>query len=104
MLDLLEIFKEYHLSIIPINKNVIVDALEVSASVFKIIVYSNKKYEIEIKHRLTIPDNVDHWQVFKDGKKISKFMEMFGEFENVNINQEKMFEESGVEPVPEYLT
>jgi ribonuclease HI len=60
VLDLLESFKEYHLSVIPRKKNVIVDALAVSASVFKILVYPNNKYEIEIKHGLAIPNNVDH--------------------------------------------
>ena len=63
VLDSLESFKEYHLSFIRRNKNVIVDALEVSASVFKIHIYPNKKYEIEIKHRPAILNNVDHWQV-----------------------------------------
>lgn len=41
--DYLESFKEYHLSITPRNKNVIVDSLVVSTSVFKILVYPNKK-------------------------------------------------------------
>jgi ribonuclease HI len=37
VLDLLEFFKEYHLTVIPRKKNVIVDALAVSSSVFKIL-------------------------------------------------------------------
>lgn len=52
----------------------IVDALEVSASNFKILAYSNKKYEIEFKHKPIIPDNLDHWQVFDDDKQINRFM------------------------------
>ena len=64
----------------------------VSTSVFKILVYPNRKYKIEVKHRPTIPDNVDHWKVFEDAEQISRFMEMSGEFENVNIDQENMFE------------
>jgi hypothetical protein len=107
VLDLLENFKEYHFSVIPRKKNVIVDALAVSASVFKIPIYPNKKYEIEVKHKPAIPDNVNHWQVFDDDKQISRFMEMSEEFENVSIDQENMFEKENAEPVPEspeYLT
>jgi hypothetical protein len=60
VLDLLEGFKEYHLSVIPRKENGIADALVVSDSVFKIPVYPNKKYKIEVKHKPAIPDNVNH--------------------------------------------
>ena len=89
VLDLLESFKEYHLSVIPRKENVIVDAMVVSSSVFKIPIYPNKKYEIEIKHRPVVPDNVYHWKFFDDDKQISRFMEISKEFENVNIDQKK---------------
>ena len=92
VLDFVEIFKEYNLIVISRQENVIVDALAVSTSVFKLLVYSNKEYMIKVKHRPTIPDNVDHWQVFDDDQQISRFMEMSGEFENVKIYQENMFE------------
>ena len=108
VLDLLENFKEYHLSVIPRKKNVIPDALVVSASVFKIPAYPNKKYEIKIKYRSAIPDNVDHWKVFDDDKQINIFMKMYKEFDNLNVDQVKMFEkENNVEPIlesPGYLT
>ena len=71
VLDLLEYFKGYHLTVIPRKENNIVDALVVSASVFKISVYPNKEYKIEVKHRSTILNNVDHWKVFDDDKKIN---------------------------------
>ena len=76
MLDLLEYFKEYHLTVIPRKENGIVDALVVSYSVFKIPVYPNRQYKIEVKHKLAILDNVDYWKVFDDDKKISRLMEM----------------------------
>jgi hypothetical protein len=67
-LDLLEGFSEYELSAIPREKNHIVDALANSALVFKIPIFPNKKYEIKVKHRLAVPDNIKHWQVFDDKK------------------------------------
>ena len=47
-------------------KNVEADSLTVSASLFQIPEYPKEKYQIEVKHRPSIPDNVDHWQVFED--------------------------------------
>ena len=80
VLDLLEGFKDYHFTITPRKENVVADALAVSASVFKIHVYPNKEYTIEVKHKPTIPNNVDHWQIFDDDKQINRFMEISGEF------------------------
>ena len=93
VLDLLESFKEYHISVIPKYQNVSVDALAVFVSLFKIPIYPNKKYEIEVKNRPTIPDSVGYWKVFDDDKKINRFMKMYDEFENIQIDEEIKFEE-----------
>ena len=60
VLDLLESFKEYQLSVIPRSQNHIVDALAVAASVFKIPIYPNRRYQIEVKHRPSVLDNVKY--------------------------------------------
>jgi hypothetical protein len=60
-LDLLRGFSEYDLIIIPIEQNQITNALATSASVFKIPTLPDKRYEIKVKHRLEIPDNIKHW-------------------------------------------
>jgi hypothetical protein len=88
VLDLLEEFSEYDLSAIPREKNQIVDALATSASVFKIPIFPNKKYEIEVKHRPTVPDNIKYWQVFEDDKQVERFLQMSDEFANINIDDE----------------
>jgi len=64
VLDLLQEFLEHNLSVIPRGGNEIADALATSAYVFKISIFPNKKYEIEVKHRPTIPDNNKYWQTF----------------------------------------
>jgi hypothetical protein len=69
-LDLLEGFSKYDLSTIPSEQNHIADALATSSSLFKIPIFRQKRYEIEVKHRLTIPDNIKHWQVFDDDKQV----------------------------------
>jgi ribonuclease HI len=68
LLDILEYFSEYNLSVIPRGGNQIVDALDTSSSMFKIPFFPNRKYEIEFKHRPAVPDNIKYWQVFEDEK------------------------------------
>jgi ribonuclease HI len=88
VLDLLEEFSEYNLSAILREQNQIVDALATSASVFKIPIFPNRKYEIEVKHRPVIPDNIKYWQVFEDDKQVEIFLQMGDEFANMNIDDD----------------
>ena len=60
-LDILECFDEYQMFIFLRSQNVIADTFVVAASTFRIPIYPNTKYTIEVKHRPTIPDNVKYW-------------------------------------------
>jgi hypothetical protein len=66
VLDLLKTFESYRLSTIPKGKNVIANGLVVSSSLFKIPIHPNRKYEIEVRHRPAVLDNIKYWQVFDD--------------------------------------
>ena len=88
VLDLLEEFLEYSLSTIPRGQNQIVDALSTSASVFKIPIFPSRGYEVEIKNRPAMPDNIKYWHVFEDDKQIESFLKMEDGFENLNIDEE----------------
>ena len=68
VLDLLEGFKEHQFTIIPRKENIVADALAVSTSIFQVPKHPNEQYQIEVRHIPSIPDNVDHWQVFEDDK------------------------------------
>ena len=61
VLDLMEGFKECQFIVIPRRENSEVDALAVSASMFQVPRNPKEHYQIEVKHRPSIPDNVDHW-------------------------------------------
>ena len=71
----------------------IVDTLETFASVFKISIHPKRKYEEEVKHRPSIPNNVRHWQVFEDDKQIERFLQIAREFENTHIDEQNFFQE-----------
>jgi hypothetical protein len=74
VLDLLEEFSEYNFSVIPRGKNQIADALATLSSMFKIPIFPNRKYEIEFKHRTTVPNNIKYWQMFEDEKQVERFL------------------------------
>jgi hypothetical protein len=45
-------------------------------------------YHIEMRHKTSIPNNIQHWQVFEDDEKIRQFLEMVDEFSETHIDQE----------------
>ena len=93
VLDLLENFKEYNIYVIPRNQNSIIDALDVTSININIPVYPNKKYEIEVKHRPTVPDNIKYWKVFEDDKQINMLLSLSEEFKNMVIDERNMFKQ-----------
>ena len=97
--------KECEFTVIPRKENAEVDSLAVSASLYQIPENPKEKYQIEVRHRSSIPDNVDHWQVFKHDEQINRFLKMSSEFDNLKIDQDNMNkDEESVELEPTYLT
>jgi hypothetical protein len=74
--------------VIPSGKIQIADALATSASMLKIPIFPNRKYEFEVKHIPIVPDNIKYWQVFEDEKHVEIFLQMRDEFTNMNIDDE----------------
>jgi hypothetical protein len=68
-------FLDFNISFVPREENVMVDSLVVSASNFKIPLPPKLKYDVEVKYRPSIPDNVKHWKVFEDDIEINIFLE-----------------------------
>ena len=58
------IFNEHRVMVIPRIKNKIENYLAKTIENFKICVYSNKKYKIEVVNTPSIPDNSKYWEVF----------------------------------------
>ena len=87
VLDILRMFLEYTLSVVPRSQNLIVDSLAIVARNFKIPIFSNKKFEIHVKHQPSVPDNLRYWQVFWDDKQVNNFLQSEGEFENCSMDE-----------------
>ena len=103
MIDLLQDILEYQFVTIPREQNVIADALEIFASLFKIPIYPNKKYEIQVKHRPAVPNNLKHWQFFEDHQQKNRFLTITGEFENCFIDEENMNAKEAEDPILNHI-
>ena len=67
-------FMFFELSYIPRAMNHLVDSLVVSASMFIPPFPPKMSYEIQVKYRLSLPDNVKFWKVFENYDEFSKFL------------------------------
>ena len=57
-------FTEHKFKVIPRRENGVVDSLAKTTSKFKTLLYSRKKYKVEVVNRRSIPDNSKYWHVF----------------------------------------
>jgi hypothetical protein len=81
-------FSAFNISFIPREENTLADSLAVSASQFRIPLPPRIKYDVEIRYRPSVPDNIKHWKVFKDDLEIRKFLESVDEFSALHIDQD----------------
>jgi hypothetical protein len=97
--DLIDsLFSAFNISYIPREKNVMADSLAVSASNFKVPLPPKLRYDVDVKYRPSIPDNVKHWKVFEDDLEIKRFLETVEEFFVSHIDQDP---DSEIEPHPD---
>jgi ribonuclease HI len=68
-------FSAFNIYFIPREENTMADSLATSASNFKVPLPPKFRYDVEVKYRPSIPDNVKHWKVFEDDLEIKKFLE-----------------------------
>jgi hypothetical protein len=78
----------FNISFIPREENTLVDSLAISASLFKIPLLPKIKYEVEIRYRPSILDNIKHWKVFEDDLEIEKFLQSVNEFSALHIDHD----------------
>jgi ribonuclease HI len=81
-------FLTFNISFVPREDNTLVDSLYVSASNFKIPLPPKLKYDVEVKYRPSIPDNVKNWKVFEVDLEIKIFLETIEEFSSLHSDQD----------------
>jgi hypothetical protein len=86
-------FSAFNISFVPREKNTVADFLATSASNFKVPLSPKFRYDVEVKYRPSIPDNVKHWKVFKDDLEVKIFLETVEEFSEMHIDQDTVSQE-----------
>jgi ribonuclease HI len=87
--DLIEnFFTSVNFHFVPRSENQQADALAKAASTFTPPMAFNLKYHIQMRHRPSIPNNIQHWQVFEDDEQLRKFLESLDEFSETYNDQE----------------
>jgi ribonuclease HI len=62
------------------------DALAKAASTFTPPTSFNLKYHIQMRHCPSIPNKIQHWQVFEDDEQLRKFLELLDEFSETHTD------------------
>jgi hypothetical protein len=89
-------FLAFNITFVHRNLNQQADSLALAASNFKTPMFPNLKFEVEVRHRPSIPDNIKHWQVFKDDEEIQRFLKTIEEFSNISIDQDDEDDEAEI--------
>jgi hypothetical protein len=80
-------FEVVSIEAVPRDENYVADALAVSASTLQPCDGPLQNLcKMEVLFRPSIPDNLEHWQVFEDDSQILRFMENSIEFTNSRVN------------------
>jgi ribonuclease HI len=66
-------FSSVNIHYIPRAENQQADALAKAASTFTPPTAFKLKYHIQMRHRPSIPNNIQHWQVFEDDEQLRNF-------------------------------
>jgi ribonuclease HI len=87
--DLIDsIFLAFNNSFVLREDNAMADSLAISTSNFRVPLPPILRYDVEVKYRPSIPDNVKHWKVFGDDLEIKRFLETDDEFSALHIDQD----------------
>lgn len=82
--DLVEnLFEAFNIQFVPRDGNRLADSLAVASNTFRPHINPKLRYEVEMKYRLSIPNNIKNWQVFEDDQQIKEFLTMIDDFEGV---------------------
>lgn len=86
----MEHFDALDLKAILRKQNSLANELAVAATTFQLSdELINDKIKMEVIFRPSVPDNLEHWQVFNDEKQVIRFLNSLDEFEDFQIDSEE---------------
>jgi ribonuclease HI len=81
-------FSTFNISFIPREENTMADSLVVSTSNLIIPILPKIKYDVEVKYKPSILNNVKYWKVFEDDLELKKILEAVDEFSALHIDHD----------------
>jgi ribonuclease HI len=88
----------FDISYVPRAMNHLFDSLVVSASMFIPPMPPKLNYEIQVKYRPSLPNNIKYWKVFEDDDELSRFLQVVDEFFDMHIDQKNQNVEESKKP------
>ena len=82
------LFLAFNITFVHRNLNQQEDSLALAANNFKTPIFPNLIFEIEVRHKPSIPDNIKNWQFFNHDQEIQRFLETIDEVSNISIDQD----------------
>ena len=79
-------FMFFELSYIPRALNHLADSLAISAILFVPPLPPKLSYDVQVKYRPSLLDNVKFWRVFENYGELSKFLQLVDEFSDIHID------------------
>lgn len=98
VLKLIVVFTEFKIPYISRTMNQLADSLAISASTFIPPLPPKLNYEIQVKYRPSLPDNVKFWKVFEDDAELSRFLGVMDEYSDLQIDEENEHDEKAQKP------
>ena len=80
----------FELSYITRALNHLADSLALSASLFVPPLPPKLSYDVQVKYKPSLLDNVKFWRVFENDGELSKFLQLVDEFFDIHIDQENL--------------
>ena len=80
----------FELSYIPRDLNHLPNSLAIFASLFVLPLPPKLIYDVQVKYRPSLLDNVKSWRVFENDDDLSKFHQLVDEFSNIHIDHKNL--------------
>ena len=82
-------FIAFNITFIHRDLNQLANSLATLASTFKAPREVKASYEIQVKYKPSVPNNIKHWKVFQDDREVKRFLECVEEFAAIQIDNEE---------------
>ena len=93
VLTVIKSFVKFKITFIPRAMNELADSLAISACTFIPPIPPKLNYEIKLKYKPSLPDNVKFWKVFEYDAELTRFLGVMDEFADLQIDMENEHDE-----------